>query len=65
MSLYIGLVTMDCRDPQELSRFWALALEIEVQGDYGDFVMLGSPAPRSAWVCSGPRATRRQEPAAR
>lgn len=48
MSLQIGMVTIDCADPQTLARFWAAALGTSVANDYGDFVMLapnGSGAP--------------------
>lgn len=41
MSIYVGMVTIDCQDPQELALFWTQALQIEVVGDYGDFVLLG------------------------
>ncbi|MGH3673054.1 MAG: VOC family protein [Pseudonocardiaceae bacterium] len=45
MSLSIGMVTIDCSDPQSLAQFWTAALGTTVAGDYGDFVLLaGTPA---------------------
>lgn len=45
MALSIGMVTVDCSDPQSLAQFWTAALGATVAGDYGDFVMLtGTPA---------------------
>ncbi len=41
MSIHVGMVTIDCQDPQELAEFWSRALEVEVLGDYGEFVLLG------------------------
>ncbi len=41
MTLRIGMVTIDCRSPQRLAEFWAPALDLEVLGDYGEFVILG------------------------
>lgn len=41
MSLHIDMVTIDCRNPQELAEFWAQAPGLEVLGDYGEFVLLG------------------------
>src|SRR5689334_17263374 len=35
------MVTIDCDDPQRLAEFWTRALDVEIRGDYGDFVMLG------------------------
>jgi predicted enzyme related to lactoylglutathione lyase len=35
------MVTIDCADPQGLAEFWTKALDVEIRGDYGDFVMLG------------------------
>lgn len=43
MGLGIGMVTIDCTDPQVLADFWAAALGVSVQGDYGDFVFLARP----------------------
>ena len=40
MGLGIGMVTIDCTDPQGLAEFWAAALGVSIQGDYGDFVFL-------------------------
>jgi catechol 2,3-dioxygenase-like lactoylglutathione lyase family enzyme len=44
MGLSVGMVTIDCAEPQKLAEFWAAALGVPVQGDYGDFVFLGRPA---------------------
>jgi catechol 2,3-dioxygenase-like lactoylglutathione lyase family enzyme len=44
MSLGIGMVTIDCADPQRLAAFWSAALGVGVQADIGDFVLLASPA---------------------
>ncbi len=45
MALSIGMVTIDCSDPQSLAGFWTAALDTTVAGDYGDFVALtGTPA---------------------
>jgi catechol 2,3-dioxygenase-like lactoylglutathione lyase family enzyme len=40
MSLGIGMVTIDCADPQQLAAFWSAALGVAVQADDGDFVFL-------------------------
>ncbi len=44
MSLKVGMVTIDCADPQRLGEFWAAALGTPVQADYGDYVFLTRPA---------------------
>jgi predicted enzyme related to lactoylglutathione lyase len=45
MALSIGMVTIDCSDPQALAEFWTAALGTSVAGDYGEFVLLaGTPA---------------------
>ena len=45
MALSIGMVTIDCLDPQSMAEFWIAALDTTVAGDYGDFVLLtGTPA---------------------
>lgn len=41
MTLSIAMVTIDCANPQRLAEFWSPALELEVLGDYGEFVLLG------------------------
>lgn len=41
MTLDVGMVTIDCKSPQRLAEFWSQALEMEVLGDYGEFVFLG------------------------
>lgn len=38
----IGMITIDCRDPQELARFWAAATGCPIIADYGPFAMVGS-----------------------
>lgn len=44
MTLSIGMVTIDCSDPQELAQFWTAALGTTVAADYGEFVFLaGTP----------------------
>jgi len=43
MSLEIGMVTIDCAEPQHLAAFWSEALGVSIQGDYGDFVFLARP----------------------
>ncbi|MGQ0779277.1 MAG: VOC family protein [Pseudonocardiales bacterium] len=44
MALSVGMVTVDCADPQTLAKFWTAALSTTVAGDYGEFVMLaGTP----------------------
>ena len=45
MALSIGMVTVDCADPQSLAGFWTAALGTTVARDYGEFVLLaGTPA---------------------
>ena len=44
MSLGIGMVTIDCADPQRLAAFWSAALGVPVQAGYADFVLLERPA---------------------
>ncbi|MFD2469773.1 VOC family protein [Amycolatopsis silviterrae] len=44
MGLEMGMITIDCADPQRLAEFWKAALEVEVLGDYGEFVMLAGSA---------------------
>ncbi|HEY6424363.1 MAG TPA: VOC family protein [Pseudonocardiaceae bacterium] len=45
MTLSIGMVTIDCTDPQALAGFWTAALGTTVAADYGAFVLLaGTPA---------------------
>ena len=45
MTLSIGMVTIDCTDPQSLAGFWTAALGTTVASDYGAFVLLaGTPA---------------------
>jgi len=40
-ALNIGMVTVDCEDPKLLAEFWSRALQMEVLGDFGNFVFLG------------------------
>lgn len=35
------MVTIDCENPQQLAEFWSQALQIDVLGDFGQFVFLG------------------------
>lgn len=45
MSLSIGMVTIDCSNPQSLADFWTAALGTTVGADYGEFVYLaGAPS---------------------
>lgn len=44
MALNIGMVTIDCVDPEELAQFWSAALQVPVQGNFGDFIFLAAPA---------------------
>ncbi|MDQ6782916.1 MAG: VOC family protein [Actinomycetota bacterium] len=41
MTLDVGMVTIDCENPQRLAAFWSAALGMQVLGDYGEFVLLG------------------------
>ena len=50
MGLTVGMVTIDCADPQKLAEFWCAALGVEVQGDYGDYVFLAHPADGGAML---------------
>jgi hypothetical protein len=43
MSLGIGMVTIDCAEPRQLAAFGSKALDVPIQGDYGDFVFLARP----------------------
>lgn len=40
----MAMVTVDCRDPQQLAAFWCGVLDTEVQADHGEFVVLAAPA---------------------
>ncbi|QRP44285.1 VOC family protein [Amycolatopsis sp. FDAARGOS 1241] len=49
MALALGMITIDCADPRVLAEFWTQALGVDVEADYGPFVMLtrtgnGGPA---------------------
>jgi hypothetical protein len=44
MALSIGMVTVDCADPETLSGFWSAALDTTVLENYGGaFIMLAPP----------------------
>lgn len=40
MELSVGMVVIDCEDPQELAEFWREALQTRVAYDSGDLVVL-------------------------
>jgi len=40
-----GFVTLDCHDPEQLSRFWSALMEVEVEGRWGEYVIL-APQPK-------------------
>ncbi|MET9267151.1 VOC family protein [Amycolatopsis sp. NPDC004079] len=44
MGLEMGMITVDCAEPQRLAEFWTAALGVAVAADYGEFVMLEGPA---------------------
>lgn len=44
MTLELGMITIDCEDPQRLAEFWTRALDLKVGWDVGEFVLL---TPRS------------------
>lgn len=44
MALKLGMITIDCANPQGLAAFWTEALGVEVEQDYGEFVFLGVQA---------------------
>jgi predicted enzyme related to lactoylglutathione lyase len=44
MALELGMITIDCANPQGLAEFWTAALGVTVEADYGPFVMLARPA---------------------
>ena len=48
MGLTVGMVTIDCADPQKLAEFWSAALGVGVQADIGDYVLLERPADGGA-----------------
>ena len=43
-ALSVGMVTIDCEDPQRLGQFWSAALGLPVQTDTGDYIYLARPA---------------------
>ena len=45
MQLRWDAVTVDCRDPQELARFWCALLGVEVRGTWQQYVGLTPSAP--------------------
>jgi predicted enzyme related to lactoylglutathione lyase len=56
MALSIGMVTIDCTDPQALAEFWTAALGTTVAGDYGEFVLLAATPALGLQKVSEPRA---------
>ena len=40
MTMTLGMVTIDCADPQKLAGFWTEALGMTIAADYGEYVML-------------------------
>ncbi len=56
MALSIGMVTIDCSEPQSLARFWTAALGTMVAGDYGEFVLLAGTPALGLQKVSEPRA---------
>ncbi len=44
MALNVAMVTIDCGDPDRLAQFWSAALQVPIQGAFGDFVFLAAPA---------------------
>jgi len=44
MGLNVAMVTIDCADPERLAQFWSAALQVPVQGTFGDFVFLAAAA---------------------
>jgi len=44
MALNVGMVTIDCVDPQALSEFWSAALGVPVDAVHGNYVYLARPA---------------------
>ncbi|QWF83065.1 VOC family protein [Amycolatopsis sp. CA-230715] len=45
MTLELGMITIDCADPQRLAAFWADALGTEISHDYGEFLFLTPAKP--------------------
>jgi predicted enzyme related to lactoylglutathione lyase len=43
-ALTVGMVTIDCADPQALGAFWSAALDLPVARDIGDYLYLARPA---------------------
>ncbi|MGH3547605.1 MAG: VOC family protein [Pseudonocardiaceae bacterium] len=58
MGISIGMVTIDCSDPQSLAEFWTAALGTTVAGDYGDFVFLAGTPGLGLQKVPEPRAGR-------
>lgn len=40
-----AFVTLDCRDPDRLAEFWSAVMEVEIEGRWGDYLIL-APQPR-------------------
>ena len=45
MDLRWDAVTIDCRDPHELAKFWCALLDVEVRGTWEQYVGLRPTAP--------------------
>ncbi|PZS40446.1 MAG: glyoxalase [Pseudonocardiales bacterium] len=56
MGLSIGMVTIDCSDPQSLAEFWTATLGTTVAGDYGEFVFLAGTPGLGLQKVAEPRA---------
>lgn len=35
-----AFVTLDCLDPERLAEFWSAVMEVEIEGRWGEYVML-------------------------
>jgi predicted enzyme related to lactoylglutathione lyase len=44
MGLTVAMVTIDCADPEWVAQFWSAALDVPIEGAFGDFVMLAAAA---------------------
>jgi predicted enzyme related to lactoylglutathione lyase len=56
MALSIGMVTIDCSDPQSQAGFRPAALGTTVAGDYGEVVLLAGTPALGLQKVSEPRA---------
>ncbi|MBB4681929.1 putative enzyme related to lactoylglutathione lyase [Crossiella cryophila] len=50
VGLSIGMVTIDCADPQAQAGFWTQVLGASVAADYGDYVVLAPPGPGATGI---------------